>query len=254
MKARRLRTALYGHYHCYPELFSTGVDHCESPDVYKVFGDSPWGVCLLMLFNNAKVRFGWISPVISRPFHRANNVYHVQLLRRHHRAALSEISRDTPSFVFVHYPLPHSPFIYTRAGPRRDLATPATTSTADYLENLRYADALVGELLEAARGSADYAHTLLVLTSDHALVRDPYLRESGVPAYERCRVPLLIHLPGQEKQVHVRDNFSTAFLKKALTHYLDKKMTVDDFVGLCKSLGRSGVQCLVNGELLTVPN
>lgn len=131
-----------------------------------------------------------------------------------HQRALSVI-RDQPSPVLsvVHYPLPHSPYIFSRDGVDLEanknmplVYTPKGDGTyvlpesrfivGRYLGNIRYMDTLLGELVAELKSAGKYDDALIILTSDHNWNSDPAFvgkRNDQISTH----VPLLVKHPRQ---------------------------------------------------------
>lgn len=56
-----------------------------------------------------------------------------------------------------------------------------------------------------------------------------------------CRVPLIIHLPGQQTRYDVEAPFSTAYLGTMLTNYRDKICPPCDFLDKCLPSGSDDI-------------
>ncbi len=126
-------------------------------------------------------------------------VWHLEQYAVLHSQVLQVISSGDFGLVFVHYPIPHPPFIYDRLTRRL-----TTHGERDYFDALALVDRTIGELADALKRSGYAARTAIVLTSDHALRRGAWRGRGeffptiGNPLH---RVPLIIRLPGQQEQV-----------------------------------------------------
>jgi hypothetical protein len=245
MKARGYTTKAIGNYLPYPELFPDTLDFGASQSIYKIFGPGLWNVSKAMLLENARIRLGWISPIFAKPFNTGKLNYFVRLQNWTHDLALQEIDNGGPAFVFIHYPIPHGPYVFDKNGPKSDIgwSSELYARTFDpydpdqYLGNLHYTDKIIGELLDALQDKGDLDNSIIVMTSDHEF-RGGKSRSTSA----RCRIPLLIHLPGQKGRVDVENPFSTLFLNRILLQYLDNKMNQIEFVELCSSFSETDIR------------
>jgi arylsulfatase A-like enzyme len=70
-----------------------------------------------------------------------------------------------------------------------------------YDENLRWADSVLGELVEGLRQAGELEHTLLVVTADHgeSMREHGYAFHVACPYDEALHIPLLIRFPGARR-------------------------------------------------------
>ncbi len=71
-----------------------------------------------------------------------------------------------PMFVFAHVVCPHGPYLYDRHGPRRDPVWEEGGTSQDYVEQVRYVNGRVLELLDAI-GRTSGPGAVVVLQADH---------------------------------------------------------------------------------------
>jgi hypothetical protein len=72
-----------------------------------------------------------------------------------------------PVFRFVHFSIPHLPFVFSENGYHRPFDPLLTHPDDQYLGQLRYVDRLVGSLMQHWRTSGSFDRTRLLLFSDH---------------------------------------------------------------------------------------
>ena len=122
----------------------------------------------------------------------------------------------------IHLVLPHMPFEYVSSGHRyrgpdyqttirsgRGLFEGVSAAYADtlhqrHLEQVGYADRLVGDLIKRLREVGSYDKSLVIITADHgASYREGLDRRQPRPTHHNLsdilQVPILIKLPGQER-------------------------------------------------------
>jgi hypothetical protein len=132
----------------------------------------------------------------------------VGLFQRIENDAL-DLARHAPanSLSFVHYPLPHAPFIFDENGAYRGPFTRYQWQGTgeEYGRHVRYVDAVVGRFLDALEQSGRLDSALIVVTSDHSWRRDPEPRARTLADLQR--VPLLIKWPGQRLGARLRGRF-----------------------------------------------
>ncbi len=155
-----------------------------------------------------------------------------------------------PFFLWVHYMDVHGPYIpkrglrplqRLRAGllwrkathhPDKISAAERERLIATYKEELRYTDRFVADLLERI----DQERTLVVITADHGeLLGEHGLYAHPFKLYDTLlKVPLLIRLPGQRRQVVI----------ERLVRSLDIAPTVVDALGLGEAADFDGASLL----------
>lgn len=233
MKRRGYRTALYGIVVPYPELFLTGLDHCESKVIYKFLGQGILQVCISSILGNLQYRLEPFFPFIARPFYYVKHKHIAECVKSIQDSTIQEIRDTRPSFVYIHQQVAHPPYIFNRNGVCKELSDPSDYSDEGYRQMLLFADTLLGEILAEIEKSPYSDRTMLIIMSDHgdrnALMRNPDLTETPK---ENRHVPLLIHLPGQTKQIDVYTPFSLVSLKEMILSYLDTEMEPEEFAKL----------------------
>jgi hypothetical protein len=236
MKKLGFHTSLCGSYMPFPELFADSVDRCESRSIYKICGPGVIGCAESFLLDNISMRLGRFCPVVRRPYQLAKNRFFVRLHDWAESFATSEINNNGPSFSFVHIELPHMPFIYGRSGVARELwMSDDSTSLKQYLANMDHADVVMGRLIDKVENSEYAENTLLVLMADHNF---RYFHPSDKAVSRRqelCRIPLLIHLPGQKSGLNVDTLFPAYSLPDLLTAYAAGPMSVTEIVDWCST-------------------
>lgn len=134
------------------------------------------------------------------------------------------------SLVFLHWPLPHGPFIFDADGGYRGPFKSGRTEgvAIDYHLHLLYLDKIVGSLLAVMREAGTYDEALIIATSDHAWREDreldmaPRGREAGI-----AHVPLIVKWPGSRTRRDVDADVRTDRLRPLLANFLDGRGDLD---------------------------
>jgi arylsulfatase A-like enzyme len=140
--------------------------------------------------------------------------------------AIRAMPRNT--LTFVHYPLPHAPFIFNEDGRFRgvysiDFDRPtgyldgAWGTVEEYQRQLGYLDHVIGGFMDELKRSGKFDDALIILTSDHSWRFDP---DTRLRAETRRWVPLLVKLPGQRHEVDVDTPFPNAKLGAFARHVM----------------------------------
>lgn len=201
-------TALIGFYLPYESMFGDSVDFGRGYSFYPVTS-SLWRRMLLDALEAMRYETDPISRHLFRILYA--KVFTRNWLRLHERMgsgiedAVDKMPKNT--LTFVHYPLPHAPFIWNEDGTFRGVypidwhRTSAEMDGAlgteeEYQRQLVYFDKVVGELMDRLREEGKFDDALIVLTSDHSWRFDP---DSKLANGARRWVPLMVKLPGQTR-------------------------------------------------------
>lgn len=118
----------------------------------------------------------------------------------------------TYGFVYMHLPMTHAPFYYSRA----TKAFGTLNNTPDgYLSALAWADTTLGTIRQAMQISGVWNDTTVILTADHAL------RSAALGGNGDRRVPFLIRTAGHSNHLVVDRPFNTRILKDLMTGLFD---------------------------------
>ncbi|MBI2828891.1 MAG: sulfatase-like hydrolase/transferase [Acidobacteria bacterium] len=194
--ARRLgfTTEMAGFYLPYCELLDGLADACQSLSFYKL--SSPDG------------EFSPASPVLTTlvlwprqfPFGLLKNPPFAMLQRtlveQTTAFAIRPIRVVPPLFRFVHFSVPHLPFVFDAEGYDPPFDPLQTAPDAEYVRQLQYVDRLVGELVAYLRSTGAYEATTVVILSDHGF-------RFGGRERDPLHIPFIVKLAGQQRRVDV---------------------------------------------------
>lgn len=204
LRSLGLESALVGWYHPYCRVLGANLAYCASfahvahPDVGPgldllrqalLVGETVPGVVRLELPE----RLGLPRPP------RVPPAWHARQYAEIHRRALEVCADPRYALVFLHFPIPHGPFLYSRRLDRID----TTGKTGTYEGNLVLADSALADLRAAMESAGLWHSSAVVVTADHGW------RELGWPAPS---IPFLLKMPGQAAPVHYGRRFSTRVL------------------------------------------
>jgi len=205
VRRRGLNSSLVGWYHPYCRILAKDVTDCAwfpylpDPGQSLVQAAADQAVLLLETLPLA-ARFDLPDRLgLERLRNGRWPEWHAAQYRSIHARALAAARNPSLSLVFLHYPVPHMPYIYDRR-----MRQFSTDGAARYADNLALVDRTLGDLRSALESAGLWERTTLVLTSDH-WHRGPHGRERGEqePVVGRAyhRVPFLLRLPGQTNGV-----------------------------------------------------
>lgn len=159
---------------------------------------------------------------------------------------LEERKRNS-SFLWIHQMAPHEPFcpvpgFYGKFSDSdksysdivhsldfRDLPIPPENEDLMYIMQLRYeefllaADAQFGKFLQSLKESGRFDDSMIIITADHgqAFKKGDIWNSTRVMYEQTARVPLIIHMPGQEKGKRI----------STLAHHVDIMPTIIETLG-----------------------
>ena len=93
--------------------------------------------------------------------------------------------------VFLHFPIPHPPYIYNSRTGRLDLAN---SPVHGYIDALALADRTLGQLRRSMESAGVWDRTAVLISADHGYRADRSV--DGGPIADHW-VPFLLKLPGQ---------------------------------------------------------
>jgi hypothetical protein len=210
-------TALVGFYMPYEIMFRDSVDFARGYAFYPL-PPTLWG----RMLQDGLEALRYETDPISRHFFRVLNAQVFTRnwlhLRDHMMEGIDTAIDRMPdnTLTFIHYPLPHAPFIYNEDGSFRGVYTidwhrptgdtdGAWGTEEEYQRQLVYLDRVVGHLMDRLKKAGKYDDALIVLTSDHSWRFDP---DTKLATEARRWVPLLVKLPGQTQGCVVDEPFA----------------------------------------------
>lgn len=194
--ARRLgfRTEMAGHYHAYCELLGEFVDACRSFSFYNL--------------STADEGFSPADPILTTfvlwprqfPFGLLKNPPFARLQRRlvEETAAFARrpMVAGRPVFRFVHFSVPHFPYVFDADGYDPPFDPLRTSPDTDYVDQLQFVDNLVGELARHLRGEGTYDGATVALLADHGF-------RFGGRELDPLKIPFIAKMAGQTERVDV---------------------------------------------------
>jgi hypothetical protein len=195
-RASGYRTELAGWYLPYAALVGDDLDACRAwPQVPKREGPAR---LLDLLWANLRHLPDPLSRAVWRAIHsRRFSENWFALNRRIEREAM-RLAREGPAqlLAFVHFPLPHAPFIFEAdgryAGPFENGRMFGTVE--EYARQVRYLDVVLGRFLDTLEAAGRLDSAVVIVTSDHSWKKDPDKRERERDRLRR--VPLVVKGPG----------------------------------------------------------
>ncbi|MGH9580111.1 MAG: sulfatase-like hydrolase/transferase [Terriglobales bacterium] len=142
---------------------------------------------------------------------------HVDIYQDILQAARTAASNPQIDFTFVHWPIPHGPFVFDRqTGEFTVFSLPARS----YLDNLVLVDRTIGELRQAMERAGTWDKTAILVTSDHHWRLSDTLDGRKDP-----RVPFILKMPGQEHARPINRRISHILVHQLVEGILKAELT-----------------------------
>lgn len=185
-RAAGFRTELFGVYFPYCDLLGAVLDRCAAYSIYNTSSLNP-RFSPLDAIRTSLILLPHQFPtgILKNPPFAEYQRRLVERLEQH----VSEPIGVQPTLRFVHFSVPHSPFVFTANG-YDPPDNPLADSENRYRQQLVYVDALVGRLLGRLEAAGDTARTTVAITSDHEW-------RPNTPRDRWPHVPLLVGRPAQ---------------------------------------------------------
>ena len=193
--ARRLgfRTEMAGYYLAYCEMLDGSVDACRSRSFYNV--SSPADFSPIDPFQTTLVL--WPRQL---PFGLLKNAPFAW----HQREMVEDLTafarRPVPArpavFRFVHFSVPHLPFVFDADGYDPPFDPLRTEPDGAYARQVQYVDRLVGDLVGELRRAGAYERAAIVVLADHGY-------RFGGRERDPLRIPFIVKMSGQLERADV---------------------------------------------------
>jgi len=168
---------------------------------------------------------------------KTKSEYWVQIQRNMEQEALGLIDRcPNNSFVFVHFPLAHPPFVFNADGSYKGHTIEMAPKTDDgYMDHLRFVDKTVGGLIDRLKADGKFDNAMIVFTSDHGWT--PNFAADLIEHPGRIqRVPLLIKMPHQQKPIRPQERVKNSSLRPLFEMLMQNQYTPEKFSELVQSV------------------
>jgi hypothetical protein len=201
-------SSLAGWYHPYCRVIGKDVDNCYwTPQVSESNPALDHLTFARGLQHNLTASLLRI-PLFFRLFHNA----YESKQRHDHASALSEITSNAnkilaerTNLTLIHFSVPHSPWIHA--------TTVRPASIDGYLENVKIADQVLGELRRTL--AADWDEIVVLISSDH------WWRHAASTTGRRDhRIPFMLKLAGQKQSVEYKGSFNTVLTRELVLQLL----------------------------------
>ena len=189
------RTEIAGYYLPYCSLLGAAADACASLSFYNAStvrdGLSPLNpIRTALIMWPRQFPFGVVKNVPFAGLQRGL----VERLSAFARRPLAQ----GPVFRFVHFSVPHLPFVFDEGGYNPPLNPLQTSPDTGYQRQLRYVDRLAGEIVAGMQQRGELDRTTLVVLADHGF-------RFGGRERDRFHIPFIVKRAGQRSRSDVAD-------------------------------------------------
>lgn len=192
--ARRLGyiTEMAGFYLPYCELIGGLADVCQSLSFYNLSSPdeafSPEdSVLTTFVLWPRQFPFGLLKNPSFAVLQRELVEHTVAFARR-------PIGTTPPVFRFVHFSVPHFPFVFDAEGYNPPFDPLRTAPDSEYVQQLQFVDRLVGDLVDHLHSNGEYETTTVVILSDHGF-------RFGGRERDPLHIPFIVKHAGQQTRV-----------------------------------------------------
>jgi len=163
-KAAGYKTFVFGPYLSYCELFSQWLDGCRSFSVYN--------------YGSLQKEFRFLHPILTTiviwprqfPYGLLKNPvfssWQKNITEQTYELTMKAINGHEPFFIFVHFYLPHLPFVFNKNGYYRN-KEPFLQNHENYSRQLDYVDGLLGNLIAELKNKGKFNNSAIVVLADH---------------------------------------------------------------------------------------
>lgn len=229
-------TGLSGWYHPYCRIFENDLDTCQW-EGFDMALEAPNESVIQAMCSNMQ------TLVISLPFGfrlykkiRDNTHFitteDVGYEHRHNslmRQSVDIASSDRIDLAFLHLPFPHSPNQYNPE--KNDFS-----GGSSYFDNLILADRMLGQIRREMEKTGVWDNSAVIISSDHHWRINNYtkaLNQEELAATnftEDTRVPFMVKLPGNTKQMIYDKPFNTVISAQLILAILKGEITSNDYL------------------------
>ena len=211
--------AVVGWYLPYCRIFGASLAACEwwETDALRIsHGDSLYERSLSQL--RSTVETGVLSPFGQSMATQQSAATYQAILK----AVINRAVDPTLDFVFVHMPIPHSPFFYDR---HTGTFTGKNSFVTGYLDHLALVDRSLAEIWGAMQRSGTWDATTVILSADHHFRNSTALDGKSDP-----RVPLLIKLANQDQPTEIEQPVDTIHTAEVVLRALKGELSTTNQV------------------------
>jgi hypothetical protein len=214
VRALGLNTAVVGWFHPYCGLFQNDLVSCEWWEM-AMQHNSMGRTFRAALAGEAESLF---ETTLLSPFGQSLALKeHIATYRSVVAAAQAIVNNRQFQFTYVHLPVPHAPFGYSRKTGRFDLSN---SPVKGYIDSLALLDRTLGELRQSMESARTWDDTSVLITTDH-----PFREAELIHGKFDPRIPFFFKLAGQHQGLSYEAPFNTVLIQDLLLAVLRQEVT-----------------------------
>jgi len=249
------RTAAVGWHLPYCQLLGANADYCDRFPVHNELR-TPYLPELLPSMANFFHELTFLSQ--SEAYTHLESFAHIRDL------AVKRASDPDLDFVYVHWPIPHDPYLYDRDA---DVVSLKGNRIQTYWDNLALTDKVFGEMRRGLENAGLWDKSTVIVTSDHGATRRKLdgkgdtvivssdLSRQTIPGRVTVdtRIPFLVKLPNQQDELIFDKPFNSIIAYDLVEEFLEKK--ISDKVALANDIqsrdeqSRRATECMEQFQL-----
>lgn len=205
LRKQGVASAMIGWYLPYCRMFRSSLDRCVRFPHYNFF-KKPYTRELSSSMGNFFAELAELRPS------RAD--YHRQTYEGILAASEKAIVEGKHDFIFVHWPVPHAPWIYSAE--KGKIVSDNTKGQAGYFDNLALMDLTLKRQRELLQSTGGWEETAVVVMSDHG-----WITSADYDGHWDDRTPFVVKLPHQQRSEQFYQPFNTIIMKDIAKAILD---------------------------------
>lgn len=147
-------------------------------------------------------------------------INHILITKSMHNDVLDFLQTYHTGLIFLHYPIPHEPYIYDRY--THKYGTNHSVKEG-YFDNVALVDMLLGEIRRTLEKTGVWDKSLFIVSADHGWRNNSF---GGI--IDKQRVPLMIKLPEQKTAILASDHFETVKTRQMISNVIDGKINTPE--------------------------
>ncbi len=169
-------TALIGWYHNYCQVVKRDLDYCRRLPAGR--------------FGYAQNFRESVKAILERAliFDRRLERAFVFNLQQIHNTVLEQLKTRKYDLTFLHYSVPHKPYIYNRES--RQLSAQVSRAPENYFGNLEEVDKILGDIRQVLESNGEWNRSIVIVTTDHS-----WRQSEEYDGKRDFRIPFMIKMP-----------------------------------------------------------
>lgn len=207
LRASKTKSAVIGWYLPYCRMLRA-ADYCERFPHYNFF-KYPYSDSVATSMKNFFLELAHIRP--SRALH--HKMTYESVLESSEKI----LADPSYQFVFIHWPVPHAPWIYDRE--TKSVTSRNAKTSAGYLDNLALMDETLRRQRELLQKINQWDENSVIVMSDHG-----WNSSAEYDGHWDARTPFIVKLPHQTESQEFAPAFNTIVMKEMVKELLEDRI------------------------------